>query len=219
MAPIALPPILDIGAVAVGAVYGATVATSRKAPLVGVLLMGILLGFGGSIIRDLLLNVAVNPLAHGRYMTTAVVSALIGALFGNRILKQRRMFFFIDALVTGMFVVIGAEKALIFNMPISSVIFIGTITAIGGGLLGDMLLGQEADLMSQGPWSASVALVGAIWFTIVYQLGYVGVAEATTIALVTFIRTMSLERGWQAPTPDDLKPKTWVERTKRIKSN
>lgn len=214
-APITLPPLLDIGAVVVGAIYGATVATSRKAPLVGVLLMGIMLGFGGSIIRDILLNVAVNPLAHGRYMTTAVISAIVGALFGSRILRHKRIFYSMDALVTGMFVVIGAEKALIMHMPISSVIFIGTITAIGGGLIGDILLGQQADLMSRGPWSASVALVGAIWFTIVYKFGYVGLAEVTTVLVVLFFRGMALLRGWQAPTPEDLNPKTWVERTKR----
>jgi uncharacterized membrane protein YeiH len=54
--PGVLPLWLDIGAVALGALFGATLANSRQAPLLGELLVGILLGFGGSMIRDILLN-------------------------------------------------------------------------------------------------------------------------------------------------------------------
>lgn len=215
ISPNALPPLLDLGAVALGSIYGATLASARKAPIVGVLLVGILMGFGGSVIRDLLLNVQINPLVQGRYMTTAVTASLIGAVFGHQILKPKRLFFFLDALVIGMFVVIGAEKALVYGMPIGSVIFIATMTAVGGGILTDILFGQTPDIMSSGPWLASVALLGAIWFIIWYNQDLVIFAEASTVILVTYVRTMSLWRGWQAPMPTDLKPKTWVERTKR----
>lgn len=217
--PIALPLWIDLGAVAVGSVYGATLATQRKAPLVGVLLMGMLFGFGGSIIRDLLLNAPLNPLVQSRYVPMAAASSIVGAIFGNRILKPKRVFYFLDALVIGMFVVIGAEKSLIFHMPIGSVIFIGTLTAIGGGILGDILTGQKPDIMTRGPWLASVALFGAIWFVIWYEQGWIKFAELSTIAVVVFLRGMSLWRGWDAPTPDDLKPKAWVGRNKDKASN
>ena len=61
--PGALPLWLDIGAVALGAIFGATLANSRQAPLLGVLLVGILLGFGGSMIRDILLNTEISSIA------------------------------------------------------------------------------------------------------------------------------------------------------------
>jgi uncharacterized membrane protein YeiH len=215
--PIALPLWIDLGAVAVGAIYGATLATSRKAPLVGVLFMGMLLGFGGSIIRDLLLNAPINPLMQSRYVPTAAFFSIVGAVIGNQILKFKKVFYGLDAVVIGMFVVIGAEKALIFGMPLGSVIFIGTLTAIGGGILGDVLTGKTPDIMSRGPWLASVALFGAIWFVFWYELGVIQFAELSTIAIVIAIRGMSLWRGWDAPMPDDLKPKVWVERTRRLK--
>lgn len=214
--PIALPLWIDLGAVALGAIYGAALATSRKAPLVGVLLMGMLLGFGGSIIRDILLNAPINPLVKPDYVPTAAIFSLVGAVFGNQILKPKRLFYTLDALVIGMFVVIGVEKALIYNMPIGSVIFIGTLTAIGGGILGDILTGNKPDIMTRGPWLASSAFLGAIWFVIWYQQYMIQFAELSTIAVVTVMRGLSLWRGWEAPTPEDLKPKAWVERTKRF---
>ena len=216
VAPISLPLWIDLGAVAVGAVYGATLATSRKAPLVGVLLMGMLLGFGGSVIRDILLDAPINPLVKSQHVPTAAASAIIGAIFGQQILKLKRVFYTLDALVIGMFVVIGAEKALIYNMPIGSVIFIGTLTAIGGGILGDVLTGQKPDIMSRGPWLASSAFLGAIWFVIWYEQSFIQFAELSTIIIVIAMRGLSLWRGWEAPTPEDLNPKVWVERTKRI---
>lgn len=213
--PISLPLWIDLGAVAVGAIYGATLATSRKAPLVGVLLMGMLLGFGGSIIRDVLLDAPINPLIQPYHVPVAAASAIAGAIFGQQILKPKRLFYTLDALVIGMFVVIGAEKALIYNLPIGSVIFIGTLTAIGGGILGDLLTGQRPDIMSRGPWLASSAFLGAIWFVVWYQQNLIQFAELSTIIIVIAMRGLSLWRGWEAPTPEDLKPKAWVARTKK----
>lgn len=109
--PGVLPLWLDVGAVALGAVFGATLANSRQAPLLGVLLVGILLGFGGSMIRDILLNTDINALVHGRYITTAVIASIIGALLGDLLLKPMWLFTMLDATVMGLFAVIGTEKA------------------------------------------------------------------------------------------------------------
>lgn len=207
VSPGVLPVWLDVGAVALGAVYGATVANSRKAPLIGVLLMGVLLGFGGGIIRDIFLNTSINALTHGRYVTTAVVASLIGALLGDRLMRPLWVFLTLDALVMGLFVVIGTEKAVLFGMPTSSAIFIGTLAAIGGGIFGDVLMGRTPDVMTRGPWQASVALACAIWYVIWAERNFVQFAEISTLILAVGIRGMSLWRGWDAPTLEPINPK------------
>jgi uncharacterized membrane protein YeiH len=83
------------------------------------------------MIRDILLNTDINALVHGRYITTAVIASIMGALLGDLLLKPRWLFTMLDATVMGLFAVIGTEKALLFGMPISSALFIGTLTAIG----------------------------------------------------------------------------------------
>lgn len=181
--------------------------------------MGILLGFDGSVIRDILLNAPINPLAQSPYLPTAVITAIIGALFGHYLLRPKFLFAFLDAVVIGMFTVIGAEKAWIFGMPTGSVIFIGTLTAIGGGLLGDILTGETPDIMRRGPWMASVAVVGAIWFVFWFGRDFDRFAELSTIVLVVFLRIMSLWRGWNVPTPEDLKLQSWVKRIKQPDDN
>ena len=208
--PGAIPLWLDLGAVALGAIYGATLATSRNAPLIGVLLVSVLMGFGGSMLRDIMLNTSINALTHGRYMTTVMVCTIIGALMGNRLLQPTWLILMLDALVMGLFVVIGTEKAYLFGMPTSASIFIGTITAIGGGILADLLLGQRPDIMSRGPWSASIALVCACWFVLAYSQGWRGFAEVSSIALAVLLKGMVLWRGWEAPMPEHLKSVDWI---------
>ncbi len=206
VAPGALPVWLDLGAVGLGAIYGATVASARKAPLIGVLLMGVILGFGGGIIRDVFLNTSINALTHGKYVTTVTIAALIGALLGDRLMRPVWVFLTLDALVMGLFVVIGTEKALIFGMPTSSAIFIGTLSAIGGGIFGDLLMGRTPEVMARGPWQASVALACAIWYVIWARQDLVQFAEISTLVLAVGIRGMSLWRGWDAPTLEPINP-------------
>lgn len=212
--PAQLPPLIDLGAVALGAVYGATLATSRKAPLIGVLIVSVMMGVGGSILRDLLLNTDVNVLVHGRYMTTVMVGALVGAVIGNKLLRPLWLILMLDAIVMGMFVVLGTEKAFLFGMSNTSSIFIGTVAAIGGGILSDVLLGQQPDIMSRGPWNASIALVCAGWFTIFANFDMITFAEITTVILATSIKGMALWRGWEAPMPEHLLPTEWIKRTR-----
>lgn len=208
--PGAIPLWLDLGAVALGAIYGATLATSRNAPLIGVLLVSVLMGFGGSMLRDILLNAPINALTHGRYMTTVMVCTILGALIGNRLLQPKWLILMLDALVMGLFAVIGTEKSYLYGMPTSSSVLIGTITAIGGGIMADVLLGQRPDIMSRGPWSASIALLCAGWFVVAYGHGWRGFAEVSSIALALFLKGMVLWRGWEAPMPEHLKSVGWI---------
>ncbi len=212
--PPQLPPVIDLGAVALGAVYGATLAASRKAPLIGVLIISVMMGVGGSIMRDILLHTDINVLVHGRYMITVMISALVGSLIGHRLLQPLWLILMLDAIVMGMFVIVGTEKAFLFGMPTASSIFIGTVAAIGGGIFSDVLMGQQPDIMTRGPWNASIALVCAAWFTIFANANMITFAEISTVILATGIKGMALWRGWEAPMPEHLRPTEWIRRTR-----
>lgn len=210
IAPGAIPLWLDLGAVALGALYGATIATQRKAPFIGVLLVAVLLGFGGSMLRDILLNAPINALTHGRYMSTVMICTVVGALFGHRLLQPKWLIGVLDAIVMGLFVGIGTEKAFLFGMPTSSSVLIGTMTAIGGGIMADLLLGDKPDIMSRGPWSASIALVCSFYFVSVYGAGFHLFAELSTVVLAVAIKGLALWRHWEAPMPEHLTTTEWM---------
>ena len=83
---------------------------------------------------------------------------------------------------------------------------------VGGGIIADLLTGVKPDVMSRGPWSASMALVSACWSIIWFEQGFVRFAEISSIALCVLLRGMAIWRGWEAPHADHLKPNTWIKR-------
>ena len=89
----------------------------------------------------------------------------------------------LDAVTLGFFTVIGAQKAQLAGLPSASVVFIGTVTAVGGAVIRDVLLAQRADIVQPGPYNA---------------------VAATVIVLVAVLRVLSVWRGWEAPVAVDL---------------
>lgn len=206
-----LPFALDIFSVSIGSIFGATIASARRTPLIGVLIVAVFMGMGGSILRDILLNAPLNSLVHPQYIISALICTVVGAVAGHWLLKPRWLILMMDTVVMGLFVVLGTEKAFMFGMPPMSAVFIGMITAIGGGIVADLLLGQKPDIMSPGPWNASIALVGAFWFVFTANMGNLKFAEYTTIALCVGIRGMVLWRKWEAPLPEHLTSTKWMK--------
>jgi len=210
--PHSLPLWLDLGSIAIGAIYGATLATARRAPLIGVFIVAVLMGVGGGMIRDILLGTDIAALVNPHYMQTMIIGALLGAFFGHWLTKPKWIFPVLDSIVMALFVIIGTEKSFLYGMPIASSIFIGTLAAIGGSVLSDLLLGDRPAIMTRGPWNTSIALVSAIFLVILLEQGLRTPAEILTILLSVLIRTMALWKGWSAPTVDHFKPTYWKKR-------
>jgi hypothetical protein len=86
------------------------------------------------------------------------------------------------------------------------VVFIGTLTAVGGAVIRDMLLAQRADIVQPGPYNAVAALIGATVLTVL--AGPAGlsplVVAIVVIGLVALLRLLSVWRGWAAPVAIDL---------------
>jgi uncharacterized membrane protein YeiH len=102
--------------------------------------------------------------------------------------------------------VVGAQKAQLAGLPGASVVFMGTVTAIGGAVIRDVLLAQRAEVVQPGPYNAVAALLGGVLLTVLQ--GPVGLAPlpvaAVVIVFVAGLRVLSVERGWEAPVAVDL---------------
>jgi hypothetical protein len=110
--PTAIPLWLDLMAVGVGAVFGGAVTNRRGAPIVGVLVAGVVLGLGGGIMRDVILGVTPVAISSPWYVGTAAACALVGGLLARRLSAESGLLVLLDAWALAMFVVIGAGKAM-----------------------------------------------------------------------------------------------------------
>ncbi len=201
----AIPLWLDLLAVGVGATFGGAVTNRRGAPVVGVLVAGVVLGLGGGIMRDLILGVTPVAVENPWYVTTAAACALLGGLLARRLSAQSTVLVVLDAWALAMFVVIGAGKAMALGVSPPVGVFLGVVTGIGGGTLVDLMTGEVPEVMAQGPWYASAALLASAYFVVMWSLVPRPVDEWSTILLLIAVRLASVKRGWDAPNVDDLR--------------
>jgi len=203
--PLQVPLWIDLTSVVVAALAGAAVAVEERFDLIGGILLAVIMGLGGGIIRDLLLGLRPVAVTNHYYLPTVTVAALAGYVFASLLRRFGTPFAVLDAMATGLFTVVGVEKALLYNLPDVSAIFIGVAAGVGGGLFVDLIAGRPVGIVHRGPWNATAALAGAVFYAILVELDApTGFRQAAAFAVVVAVRLASLRWGLQTPLPDDL---------------
>jgi len=172
----ALPLYVDLAAVGVGAFAGALFAIfNKRFDLIGVIAIAIMTGLGGGLIRDLFLGVGrPSALQDNNYIITVVAAVLISLLLGRWYHSSRslatKIVTALDSIAMGLFAVAGTYKALIFNAPVTVAILLGVITAVGGGVLRDVLARRTPAIFTGGPLYATATFIGASLFVVLDAL-------------------------------------------------
>ena len=202
-----VPAAVDLAAIVIGALTGGLLAAREGFAVSGVLLLAVSGGLGGGLIRDVLL--AEGPpvaLTNPAYLPTVAITAGVTFFFSGWLSRLTALLVGLDAVTLGFFTVIGAQKAQLVGLPSASVVFLGTVTAVGGAVIRDVLLAQRAEIVQPGPYNAVAALIGASALTIL--AGPAGLdplpVAAIVIVLVAALRVLSVWRGWEAPVAVDL---------------
>jgi uncharacterized membrane protein YeiH len=193
----------DLLAVGVGSLQGALFASQfrdRRLDLLGVAIIGISTGFGGGILRDLLLSEVPAALLSNWYLPVAVASALVGILLERVFSRLRNTITILDALTIGLFGAIGTTKALSLGLPEIPAIFVGALAAVGGSILRDLLLNLPIALMHVGSLYAVAAVAGASTLVLLVAIGANVFGAAVVCVAVTFgVRVLSVLFHWSLP--------------------
>ncbi|WP_442575743.1 trimeric intracellular cation channel family protein [Microbacterium sp. F51-2R] len=192
-----IPLWADLTAVGLGGVQGALYASGfqgqRRLDLLGVAIIGIVMGMGGGLIRDLLLNVAPATLQSNWYLITATLAALVGMLLANLFRRLNGVIVALDAVVIGLFGAFGTSKALTLGFPFVPAVFVGVCAAVGGGILRDMLMGLPTAIMHVGSLYAVAAGAGCLTLAALNTFGVdIVVAAVIGIVVTTVIRLLAV---------------------------
>ncbi len=186
-----IPLWADLTAVGLGGVQGALFASGfqgqRRLDLLGVAIIGIVMGMGGGLIRDLLLNVELATLQSNWYLLTATLAALVGMLLAGVFQRLNGIIVALDAVVIGAFGALGTSKALALDLPVVPAIFVGVCAAVGGGILRDMIMGLPVAIMHVGSLYAVAAGAGCLTLAVAHAFGVGLVAAAIVCVVVTAV--------------------------------
>ncbi|MGK9147217.1 TRIC cation channel family protein [Plantibacter flavus] len=198
-----VPLWVDLSAVAIGAVQGAMFAArfqDRQLDWLGVAIIGVVVGLGGGLIRDILLGQVPASLQSDWYLPVASGAALLGMLLLRLLTRLGPVIIGLDALTIGMFGAIGSTKALAAGLPVIPAIFVGTVAAVGGSVLRDVMLGVPVALMHVGSLYAVAAAVGTGLLVVFVTVGApLSIAAAVGLASTTIIRLLAVRFGWTLP--------------------
>lgn len=198
-----IPIAMDLTAVSIGAIQGAMFAArfrDRQLDFLGVAIIGVVVGLGGGLIRDLFLNQVPAALQSNWYLPTASVSALLGMALLTIFTRLERVITVLDALTLGMFGAIGTTKALANGLPVVPAVFIGIASGVGGSVIRDMMLSLPVALMQVGSLYAIAAAGGTISLVVAVKLGMEPFGAALVcIGVTTVIRLLAVRFGWSLP--------------------
>ncbi len=200
---VSIPLWANLLAVGIGSLQGALFAAQfrdRRLDWLGVAIIGIATGFGGGVLRDLLLNEVPRALQSNWYLPVATASALIGMLLERIFTRIQPLITALDALTIGVFGAIGTTSALVAGLPAIPAIFVGAISAVGGSILRDLLLSVPIALMQVGSLYAVAALLGSIVLVVFVAIGAPAIVAAIAGVVVTFIvRVLAVLFDWTLP--------------------
>lgn len=198
-----IPLWADILAVGIGALQGALFAAQyrdRRLDLLGVAVVGIASGFGGGLIRDILISEVPAALQSNYYLPVAVAAALLGMLLERVFSRLNSTITVLDALTIGLFGAIGTTKALSLGVPEIPAIFVGVLSAVGGSIMRDVLLNTPIALMHVGSLYAVAALAGTASLVGLIVLGVPVFIAAVVCVSVTFgVRILAVLFSWSLP--------------------
>ncbi len=169
------------------AVSGALTAARYRMDVLGFLLIGTITGIGGGTIRDLLLGRTIWWTQNPTELILCVVASLVTFFFITGDITRRKGMIWADALGLAAFGVVGCHVALEFGTPFVIAVFMGMVTATGGGLIRDVLTNTQPMILCGQPY-ATAALLGSLSYA---SLRYLGIPEIAS-ELVGFLSAFSL---------------------------
>nr|WP_202454835.1 trimeric intracellular cation channel family protein [Streptomyces sp. SID8367] len=193
---------LDLVGIFVFAISGALMAVRKNWDVFGIGALAEVTALGGGLFRDLVIG-AVPPAAFtdlGYFITPLFAAALVFFLHPEVERTQVAVNIF-DAAGLGLFCVTGTTKAYDYGLGLTSSAVLGLATAVGGGVLRDMVANEVPSLVR---WDRDLyavpAIVGAVIVVLCIRFDALNGFTSGVAVLTAFIlRLLAMRYHWRAP--------------------
>ncbi|HIQ47501.1 MAG TPA: trimeric intracellular cation channel family protein [Sulfurovum sp.] len=181
---------------------GFFVAVRNKLDFLGVLISVFLTAFGGGILRDMVVNKTPYTFTHTLpVIVMIVVMALLVLLkFHNKsTIENKPLFILSDSIGLISFSITGALVGLESNLNITGVLGLSFVTAVGGGIIRDVIINEIPFVLKTGFYGTVALIIGAVLYVLdsydrvdVYSLSIVFI-------LGVILRLVAYYKKWYIP--------------------
>lgn len=203
--------IIEILGTVAFAVSGALVAIEKKMDLFGVAILGLVTATGGGVLRDLLLGtVPPRTFTDPVYALVALATALVMFIPSLRRIHGRAkkvtdvILLIVDSLGLGTFAMVGMEFAIAagHGKNYFLLIFVGVVTAVGGGIMRDIMAGNRPYVFVKH-FYAMAALLGCVAFILIRLFAPDIVATIVGASVIFVLRILAAVFRWRLPSAHD----------------
>jgi len=195
------------------AISGAILGARKNMDILGVIVLGLVTALGGGFVRDLVLG--INPPKMFQNSTNAIISTVSAILvfiyysvkldFINRkwVKSMNSLMTVFDTIGLASFTITGINTALSVGYDKKFLlIFVGTITGVGGGMIRDVLAGSIPFIFKEQIY-AGACIFGAIVFIVARHFLSYELAMIISFLSVLIIRLVAVKKNWNLPRISD----------------
>ena len=193
---------LDLVGIFVFAISGALLAVRKNFDVFGIAVLAEVTALGGGLFRDLIIG-AVPPAAFTDlgYFITPLLAALLVFFLHPHVERIQVGVNVFDAAGLGLFCVAGTTKAYEYGLGLTQSATLGLATAVGGGVLRDVLANEVPSLLR---WDRDLyavpAMVGAALAALLIRFEALdGSTYALPVVTAFVLRLLAMHFHWRAP--------------------
>jgi uncharacterized membrane protein YeiH len=185
---------------AVFAVTGVLAAARQNMDVLSFIVIGVVTATGGGTLRDLMLDQPLFWLSKPQYLYVSAGAAVATFFFEQRFRATLRAFLYLDAIATAVYTVLSTENTLRLGFKPGIAVVMGVITGIGGGIMRDLMTGQETILMRRELYMTPILLGGMLYIALRSE-DILEPASAAWLAMIAIaaIRLAAIRWGWAFP--------------------
>ena len=194
--------IADIVGTIAFALSGFMVATKDRLDLLGIFIASFLTALGGGILRDTIADRV--PFTFSHVMPTSVVIgviviAIVLKLHKKNTIESKLYFIISDSIGLISFSITGALVGIMVDFNVFGVVMLALSTAVGGGVMRDMLLNRVPILLTSELYGSVAIIIGIA----VYILDCWEMATTMPLVVLFFVgfmfRLVAYYRKWHLP--------------------
>ncbi len=192
--------VLDLLGTAAFAVTGAVKAVEHKGDIFGIIVLATVVGVAGGVTRDVIFGRFPNSFSDPIYVGITVAIGVATFFLFSQFKKRLNVWLIFDAVGLGVFSVVGATITYeIVGLSFLPIVFGGMITAIGGGILRDIIV-RDIPIVFVKEIYAVASLVGILVFYLILSVeADLYVATIVGLVVATGLRLVAMKLNWNLP--------------------
>ncbi|MDO4777285.1 MAG: trimeric intracellular cation channel family protein [Cardiobacteriaceae bacterium] len=184
------------------AISGYLVGVRKRLDMLGVIIVTLLTAIGGGMLRDVLIGRI--PAVFTQHTALIVISVTLAIAWLAKLQQRQKkilvtLFLLADSLGLVAFTITGAQAGLALDLNLFGVVMLGFATAVGGGIIRDMLV-NDIPMILRKDFYGSVAILIAL---ALYGLHHGGWVNPLTLNILLWggyaLRLLAHYRDWHLP--------------------